>query len=70
MFLGEQGACMVVSLGSLCPRTDTLPARDVNELGRTFPGGLSFPAAEPNLPPSPRRFARAGHRSSSPAIHL
>jgi hypothetical protein len=52
MFLGEQGAWIVVSLGSLCPRTDTLPARDVNELGRTFPGGLSFPAPEPN--PCPR----------------
>jgi hypothetical protein len=32
-----------------------LPARDVNELGRTFPGGLSFPAAEPN--PQPQSFA-------------
>jgi hypothetical protein len=61
MFLGEQGGCTVVSLGSLCPRTDTLPTRDVNELGRTFPGSLSFPAPEPNLPPSPRRLARARH---------
>jgi hypothetical protein len=43
-------SCTVVSLGSLCPRTDTLPTRDVNELGRTFPGSLSFPAPEPNLP--------------------
>jgi hypothetical protein len=25
-----------------------LPTRDVNELGRTFPGSLSFPAPEPN----------------------
>src|SRR4051812_29161196 len=32
-----------------------LPARDVNELGRTFPGGLSFPAPEPN--PQPQPFA-------------
>jgi hypothetical protein len=38
-----------------------LPTRDVNELGRTFPGSLSFPAPEPNLPPSPRRLARARH---------
>jgi hypothetical protein len=46
MFLGPQDFPPVVKVAALAG----LPARDVNDLGRAFPGSTCFPAPEPDPP--------------------